>query len=142
MTAKTRFPAAARLLASACLLIILAGCASQRPILYSNRGGIPPGGNQAIDACMTQAKSAGVDYSSGGTGHRVAENAAVGAAGGAVGGAIYGNAGRGALAGAAGSATAGLVRGLFNHNNRPAPAYRAYVDRCLRDRGYDPVGWN
>jgi hypothetical protein len=121
-------------------LITLSGCASQRPVLYS-RDGTPPGGDQAVSACMDQAQAAGIDYAKGHVGHRVAEDAAVGGAGGAVGGAIYGNAGRGAAAGAAGSATAGLLRGLFHSNRGPAPAYRTYVNRCLRDRGYDPVGW-
>lgn len=44
------------------------------------------------------------------------------------------------MVGAAGGATAGFLRGLFT---RPAPsvAFTNYVDRCLRERGYDPTGW-
>lgn len=121
--------------------IITTGCASQKPVLYAQGNTSPQGGDQAIAACMDQAKAAGLDYSKGNVGRRAVENGAVGAAGGAVGGAIYGNAGRGAAAGAAGAVTAGLVRGMFHPSSGPAPAYRAYVNRCLRDRGYDPVGW-
>ncbi|HET7313489.1 hypothetical protein [Salinisphaera sp.] len=120
----------------------LAGCASQKPVLYARGGGTPPGGEQAIATCTNLAQAAGLDYSKGRIGRRAVENGAVGGAGGAVAGAIYGNAARGAAAGAAGGIAAGLVRGLFHHDSGPAPAYRAYVNRCLRDRGYSPVGWN
>lgn len=130
-----------RLAAVLIALVALAGCANQKPMLYSRSGDTPPGGDKAVSACMAQANSAGLDYSKGRIGRRTVENGAVGAAGGAVAGAIYGNAGRGAAAGAAGGAAAGLVRDMFHHSSGPAPAYRAYVNRCLRDRGYDPVGW-
>ncbi|KEZ77794.1 membrane protein [Salinisphaera hydrothermalis] len=120
----------------------LAGCASQKPVLYSRGGGMPPGGHQAVSDCTQQAKAAGLDYSKGRIGRNAVENGAVGGAGGAVAGAIYGNAATGAAAGAAGGVAAGLVRDMFHHDNGPAPAYRAYVNRCLRDRGYQPIGWN
>ena len=34
-----------------------------------------------------------------------------------------------------------MIRGLFDRND-PAPVYRAYVNRCLGERGYEPVGWD
>ncbi|MEM9441730.1 MAG: glycine zipper family protein, partial [Pseudomonadota bacterium] len=66
---------------------------------------------------------------------------AAGGATGAVGGAILGNAGRGAAFGAATGATAGLVRSIFSRP-QPSGAYKNFVDRCLRERGYEPVGWD
>ena len=65
---------------------------------------------------------------------------AVGSAAGAVGGAVVGHAGRGAMIGAASGATAGFLRGLFRRSP-PSNAYKQFVLRCLKERGYDPVGW-
>ena len=45
----------------------------------------------------------------------------------------------GAAAGAAVGGTAGAVSGAFR--NDANPAYRNFVQRCLRDRGYDVIGW-
>lgn len=120
----------------------LVGCASQKPVLYARGGGMPPGGDQAVSVCTQQAKASGLDYSKGRIGRNAVENGAAGGAGGAVAGAIYGNAAKGAAAGAAGGVATGLVRDIFHHDSGPAPAYRAYVNRCLRDRGYQPIGWN
>ena len=134
----------ARALGLLLLAAALVGCAHQRPVLYPNdtlsRQG-EDAGQAAIDACQRRAEAAGLDYSKGGVVRRTAESGAVGGAGGAVAGAIYGSVGRGAAAGAAGGATAGLIRGLFDRND-PAPVYRAYVNRCLGERGYEPVGWD
>src|SRR5436309_3006240 len=65
---------------------------------------------------------------------------AVGAAGGAVGGAVVGAAGSGSAIGAASGATMGLLRGLFS-SPKPSQAYMHFVDRCLKERGYEPMGW-
>lgn len=120
----------------------LAGCAHQKPVVYARGGGTPPGADQAVSACTQQAKAVGLSYSKGRIGRGAVEHGAVGGAGGAVAGAIYGNAARGAAAGAAGGVAAGLARDLFHQDRGPAPAYRAYVNRCLRDHGYSPIGWN
>jgi hypothetical protein len=32
------------------------------------------------------------------------------------------------------------LRGLFA-SKPPDPAYRGFVDGCLREKGYEPVGW-
>lgn len=126
--------------------VLLAGCASQHPVLYSADRAGPVGGDQAVAACEARAEEAGLDYDKGrvgGVARGAVENGAVGGAGGAVAGAIYGNAARGAAAGAAGGVAAGLVRSMFaNHDHGPAPVYKAYVNRCLQDHGYRPVGWN
>ena len=64
----------------------------------------------------------------------------VGGATGAVGGAISGGVGLGAAVGAAMGATVGLFRGLFRASE-PTPAYKSFMNRCLKDRGYESIGW-
>ena len=46
----------------------------------------------------------------------------------------------GAMVGAASGATVGFLRGLFRRSP-PSDAYKQFVQRCLKERGYDPVGW-
>ena len=121
---------------------LLGACASNQPIVYQSGGAANGGVEAAIAECRQLAESAGARPTTavGTTTKRTAEGAAVGAATGAVGGAIAGNAGEGAAIGAATGATVTLIRNLFNEP-APNPAYRGYVERCLRDRGYDVVGW-
>jgi hypothetical protein len=33
------------------------------------------------------------------------------------------------------------LRGLFTSNKAPDLAHRGFVDRCLREKGYEPTGW-
>lgn len=125
-------------------LVLMAGCAHEKPRLYPDpvvqrRG--PAQVDRDIQACEDLAKANGVDYSKGGIARRTAEGGVVGGAGGAAVGAIFGNAGRGAATGAAYGATTGLFRGLFARD-QPHPTYVRFVNRCLRDKGYDPIGWN
>lgn len=100
-------------------------------------------GNWDIEECREMAKNAGAPPSQGKSG-RVAGSTAVGGtigpAAGAVGGAVVDHAGRGAMVGAASGATAGFLRGLFRRSP-PSIAYKQFVQRCLKERGYDPVGW-
>ena len=63
--------------------------------------------------------------------------AAIGAVAGAVSG---GGAGTGAAIGAATGATAGVVHGAAT-SVEPSPIYKGFVDRCLRERGYEVIGW-
>jgi hypothetical protein len=104
---------------------------------------------QDVAACLELADAyVGTDSAAekAGTGAAVGggSGAAIGAAGGAAGGAIRGNAGRGAAvgaaSGAAAGATAGLLRGMFSARD-PDPVYKRYVDTCLRERGYQTIGW-
>jgi len=72
-----------------------------------------------------------------------AVGAGAGAAIGAVGGAITGNPGEAAAVGAATGGTAGLI-GWFVGASRGGgtnPVFANFVDRCLRERGYEPIGW-
>lgn len=129
----------------------LVACASQRPVLYPNEHLRRVGNSVAdgdINECMQRAEtyvsSAGGRNTleqgavSGGTG------AAIGAAAGGAGGAVLGHAARGAAAGAAGGGAAGVTRGLIHGLTRkqsPTPVYKSFVNRCLREKGYDPIGW-
>jgi hypothetical protein len=125
-----------------CPLVAMAGCA-QRPVLYPNTHLERVGDEVAqkdIDECIRRAEEGGAKSSKG---TEVAKDTAGGAViGGAVGaatGAIFGNLGRGAAAGAAGGAVIGLTRGIFKSERDPV--LRNFVERCLREKGYDPIGW-
>lgn len=139
-----RFPAM-MLLALVALPLMTAGCATQRPVLYPNAKLKRVGDSVAqrdIDDCIRLAEDYGV---SAGRGEKIARGggggAAVGGATGAVAGAIghrnvVDSAARGAAVGAAAGATGAAVR-----SDRPSEAYRGFVQRCLRERGYDVIGW-
>lgn len=125
----------------------IAGCSAPSPVLYPNARLKEVGqaeANRDIQACKELAEAGGANPAPDNAG-RAARNTAVGGAAGgatgAVGGAILGNAGRGAAFGAATGATAGLVRSIFSRP-QPSGAYKSFVDRCLRERGYEPVGWD
>ena len=139
-------------LAAAIFPLTLAACASQRPVLYPNqhlqRVGVGAA-DRDVDECMHRAEA----YVSSGAGGEALEQAAIGggteaaigAAAGAAGGAVWGRAGTGAAAGAAGGGAAGVTRGLIHGLTRkqsPSPVYKTFVNRCLRDKGYDPIGWH
>ena len=125
--------------------ICFASCAP-KPILYPNQHYKDTGRDAAelaIEDCTQMAKDAGATASRGKAGQvagNTAGGGAVGSAAGAVGGAVVGHAGRGAMVGAASGATAGFLRGLFRRSP-PSQAYKEFVQRCLKERGYDPVGW-
>lgn len=130
------------LLLGAAALVV--ACA-QRPVLYPNGQLAAVGRDVAerdIDACIEAAEAAGADSGemesvAGST----AGGAGIGAAAGAASGAVRGRPGRGAAAGAAGGAAGGLVRGLFRGRG-PDPVHRRFVEECLRERGYRPIGWS
>lgn len=129
----------------ACLLLAgLGGCAASRPVLYPNQTLNQSGkaaGDAAIQDCRRKADAADVDDpQAGAVAKSTGVGAAVGAATGAAVGAVLGNAGRGAAAGAAGGGAQGLISGMFSSSG-PSPLYKSYVDRCLRDQGYEVLGW-
>ena len=125
-------------------LLVLGGCATNQPIIYSKSGAPDQAASKAAVAdCEAQAEAAGATRYGGSAGQmagNTARSAAVGAAGGAVGGAIAGNALQGAGIGAASAAAISLVQNVLAPP-APNPAYRAFVERCLRDRGIEIVGW-
>lgn len=125
------------------LLLLLAGCAS-RPVLYPNAHYAQVGEARAeadIDHCLTMAEAHGTGSSAvADTATGTAVGAGVGAAGGAAVGAVLGSAGRGAATGAVAGAVGGLLRGLLAANE-PDGITKTFVDQCLKDRGYAPIGW-
>jgi hypothetical protein len=127
-------------------LALLLGCAGPEPVLYPNPQLTRVGKSQAendIAQCRQMADEAGAHRDP----DRVTRAAAttgggalIGGAAGAVGGAITGGPGIGAAIGAASGATAGLLSSLFA-GPPVSQVHRAFVERCLRERGYEPMGW-
>ena len=132
------------------LALALGGCASagnQRPVLYPNDHLNRVGQARAqedVDHCQGKAQEAGLSPTGGSQVLRSgAEGAAVGAAAAAAGSLIRGSNhwGQNAAAGAAAGGAAGAVHGAFR-GDKANPVYRNFVQRCLRDLGYDVIGWN
>jgi hypothetical protein len=127
--------------------LALSGCAStKKPVLYPNTHLNRVGQQQAdadINACMQTAQASGANSGKNEElARKTAKAGAVGGATGAVVGAISssGSVGRGAAIGGAGAATATLVSGAFD-SSEPTQVYIRFVDQCLRDKGYQPIGW-
>jgi len=133
------------LIIAICLLV--AGCSVKRPMLYPNAHLNKVGQAQAqldIDECWRMADG----YVKAEPGKEFARDAAkggtVGAASGAAAGAVWDNAGRGAAAGAAGGIVGGIAVGATQSMSKardPSPVFKNFVDRCLRQKGYEPIGW-
>ncbi|MBI2458684.1 MAG: cell envelope biogenesis protein OmpA [candidate division NC10 bacterium] len=121
----------------------LSGCASHSPVLYPNAHLARVGPAQAerdIAECKESADQFVKSGAAGTVAGSTAVGAGAGAAVGAAGGAVRGQAGTGAAVGAATGATGGFLRGLFKASE-PSPLYKNFVERCLHERGYEPVGW-
>ncbi len=119
------------------------GCAEPRPVLYPNDHSKDVGQAQA-DRDIVECRKMADEHASSHTGEQVATSTIIGAGAGAVsgaaGGAVTGEAGAGAAIGAAAGATAGLIRGMLG-TTKPSRAYMNFVDRCLKERGYETTGW-
>ena len=126
------------------LLFFLLGCAQKQPVLYPNSHLKSVGKEAAqadIEECIQLAKDYGTDTDKGNEIVKSsAKGAAVGAAGGAAVGAVTGNFGRGLAAGAAGGAAVGGTRKALESGD-PNPVFKRFVEKCLRDKGYHPIGW-
>jgi len=126
------------------LILLLLGCSQKRPVLYPNSH-LQYVGKEAAEAdineCIQLAKDYGADSDKGTEiAKSSAKGAAVGAATGAAVGAVTGSLGRSAAAGAAGGAAAGGTREALRSGD-PDPVFKRFVEKCLRDRGYHPIGW-
>ncbi len=121
------------------------GCAQQRPVLYPNEY-LKQAGTETsqadIDECMRLATEYGAKEDAGGRiAKDTASSAAVGAAAGAAIAAVFGNdIGRAAGAGAAGAGAATATRRAID-SGEPDPLFRSFVEKCLREKGYETVGW-
>lgn len=123
---------------------LMLGCTEKRPVLYPNDR-LQQVGNDAvqrdIDACIRLAQEGGADSDKGmEIAKDTAGGALIGGAAGTAAGAVLGSLGRGAAAGAAGGAAVGLTKGILQSGD-PDPVFKNFVDRCLREKGYDPIGW-
>jgi uncharacterized protein YcfJ len=127
----------------ACAVTILS-CAQQRPVLYPNAHLKYVGKETAesdIEDCLQLAADYGAKEDSGAkVAKDTAKGAAVGGATGTAVGAVTGNLGVGAAAGAAGGGAASMTRSIIN-SGKPGPVYKKFVDQCLREKGYQPIGW-
>ena len=126
------------------LILLVLGCSQKRPVLYPNSH-LQYVGKEAAEAdindCIQLAKDYGVDSDKGTEiAKSSAKGAAVGAATGAAVGAVTGNLGRAAAAGAAGGAAAGGTRQALRSGD-PDPVFKRFVEKCLKDKGYHPIGW-
>jgi len=124
---------------------IVISCASSQPIMYPNETAKEAGNEQVkkdIDECIQLAEDSGAKSNDAGevakeTAGSAAEGAATGAATGAIGG------GDPATSAAIAVVSRG-INGLFSgmrKSNQPSAAYKQIVERCLIEKGYEPVGW-
>ena len=138
-----------RRLALVLLGVACAGCAAQHPVLYPGAAFTrvaPEQRARDVDECTQRADAyvSGHHVDAARVGTHAAAGAVIGGAAGAAGGAVLGSPARHAAAGAAGGGAGGLVHGHFRSMfgaNKPDRAHRRFVERCLRERGYDTIGW-
>lgn len=127
------------------LVLFIQGCSTQQPVLYPNARYNSVGARAAkadVRACIDLANRSGAASDKmADVAEDTARAAAVGGAAGAVSGALFGRPGKGAAVGAAGGSTATLVHGLLD-SDKPDKLHQRFVEKCLRDRGYDPIGWS
>lgn len=136
-------------------MVVLTGCArtgsrspDARPVLYPNAAYKEFGDAHAqdeIDLCIAASGRAGLtpDEKDNAVGHSAAKGAAVVGTAATVGALIRGRsmdrAVTSGVRGAAVGGAAGAVAGSFQE--KPNMTYRNFVQRCLREKGFDVIGW-
>ncbi len=124
-------------------ILLMSGCASHGPVLYPNAH-LKAVGEEQAQRDIYECDRLAADYVKSDAGKTVAKSTAAGGAAGTVigaaGGAAAGSLKRGSAIGAATGAATGLVRGA-SKASQPSPIHKKFVERCLRERGYDPLGW-
>ena len=126
--------------------ILLQSCAhQQRPVLYPNKQ-LTSTSREIVDRDIDNCIRLGKEYvasktRAGEVAVRTTRNAAIAAAtGAAISAIVGGNVGEAAAAGAAGAGTATVASEV----TKPAdvdPLFRNFVEKCLRDKGYEVMGW-
>ncbi|MCX5814565.1 MAG: cell envelope biogenesis protein OmpA [Proteobacteria bacterium] len=124
-------------------VLLMFGCSAKGPVLYPNTYLKSVGEEKAlrdINECKNNAdayitSSAGKEALKSTAGGSAA-GALIGGAAGAVTGDIAGSAGIGAVTGAASGLLYGLAKG-----SEPSPVYKSFVEKCLREKGYEVIGW-
>lgn len=126
------------------LLLLSAAACAPRPVIYPDEKYKAPGGEQAAradaDACMADAKKYLADHPINKIGRRTGAGAIAGAVMGTVIGAFTGDYARAVSEGAAVGAAGGAVSGGLESTN-PDEVKRAYVSRCLAEKGWTVLGW-
>lgn len=126
--------------------LLLGACASsaKRPVFYPNAHLRNVGQAQAqrdTSACMSLANEYGVATTKDGeVARRTGKGAVLGGVGAGAWGLVRGDAGERAAAGAAAGAATGAATGAFA-STELSPTYKGFVNRCLRERGYNVIGW-
>lgn len=119
---------------------------SKKPVMYPNAKSTTVGQAQMardVEDCMALARQYGVsDTRQNNVGRDTATGALIGGASAGAWGLVRGDAADRALAGAAAGAAAGATRGVIRASeNKPNPTFQRFVQRCLRERGYEVIGW-
>ena len=126
------------------LFWLTVACGPKRPVVYPDAKVQEVGEAQVradVADCIRQAKEAGVGASkTGEVAKTTAIGAGTGAAIGAAVGAFGGGAATGAAQGAAGGGAAGLIGGLLRTHDLD-PVQKRFVEECLRQKGYNTIGW-
>ena len=127
------------------LSLLLAGCGPTKPVLYPNdlyRQVGPDAAREDVNHCIELAEANGMseDKQAGAAAEGAARGSVAGALFGGAVGWVLGNPGRGAAAGAAGGGTRGAMGGYAKSGDAD-PVYRRFVETCLREKGYQPIGW-
>ncbi len=129
-------------------LFALVGCAGPEPILNANQRLLLQGKDQAerdVDLCRYKAEQAGLRH-----GTNRSSNAAAGAVIGLLGGAGVGASSglvggpAGVAMGAAAGGVVGGVLGFLAGTYKPVDPqqdYMQFIERCLKERGYEISGW-
>ena len=147
MNSRTRMPSTLRLSCGLLILSLLTGCAGgpKRPVFYPNSHIQQVGQAQAardIDDCMALADRYGVSRTRDGeVGSKAAAGALIGGVSAGAWGLVSGDAGERAAAGALAGGSAGAVKGGID-STRISPTFQNFVQRCLKDRGYEVIGWD
>jgi outer membrane lipoprotein SlyB len=123
-------------------LLSLVGCATG-PVLYPNAH-LQKVGEAQVNKDIAECRSLADEYVKSDAGIAAAKETAIGAAGGAViggaAGAVTRDLGRGIGVGAAVGGASGLVHSIIK-GSEPSPVYKNFVNHCLQEKGYEPVGW-
>ncbi|MBI5243591.1 MAG: cell envelope biogenesis protein OmpA [Elusimicrobia bacterium] len=123
--------------------VLSAACAAPQVKLYPDERlkSIP---KETVDKDIKECDDRAKEFVKANKGKIVAKHAGAGAVFGAflgmVAGAFTGNFGRAIGEGAAIGAAAGLAGGAV-HANSPEGVHRRFVEYCLTEKGYKPIGW-
>ncbi len=132
-------------LLAVCMVLTACAAGTPKPILYPNNHLQQVGratADKDIAKCRHLASSSGVaETRDSQVVKQATGSAAVGGASAGAWGLVRGDgAGERALAGAAAGAAAGTVRGAMD-SSETSPVYKRFMQKCLRDRGYEVIGW-